>query len=34
MTGASDQEQRELTLLLQGVGADLANLNVERFSFG
>ena len=34
MTGASDQEERELTLLLQGVGADLANLNVERFSFG
>jgi len=34
MTGASDQEQRELTLRLQGVGADLANLNVEHFSFG
>ena len=34
MTGASDQEQRELTLLLQGVGSDFANLNIERFSFG
>ena len=34
MTGTADQEERELTLVFQGDGADPTTLNVERFSLG